>query len=94
MDLKHAQEPAPRRFTPEQLGRLLEIDNSIKCECPNQVARLVRELGLFEDYERGCANANAADQAVHQRLYDLAVAARRALEDALELVIEHDGLKL
>jgi len=94
MDREHAREQASRRFTPEQLGRLLEMDNSIKCECPNQVARLVRELGLFEDYERGCANANEADRAVHQRLYDLTVAARRALEEALELVIRHDGLEL
>jgi hypothetical protein len=86
--------PAPRRYTTEQLARLLEVSSTVKCECPNHVADLVTRLTAFEDYELSCANATEADRQVHSRLHALTVQARRPLEEALALVIEHDGLTL
>lgn len=94
MNLKHAEQAVPRRYTAEQLGRLMEISSSVKCECPNQVARIVTSMGHFEEYERGCANANEADRAVHQKLYEITVQARVLMEEALALVILHDKLEL
>lgn len=92
MSLKHAQHVVPRRYTSEQLGRLLEIVSAVKCECPNHVAKIVTGLDQFEDYERSCMNLTEADREVHEKLYGLTVQARQLMEQALALVIEADGL--
>jgi hypothetical protein len=94
MTLKHAQNPIARRYSAEQLGRLMEIQSGVKCECPNQVSKIVTGLGQFEDYERGCLNLNEADRQVHERLYALTVQARSIMEEALDLVIAHDGIEV
>lgn len=94
MSLKHAQNVVPRRYTADQLGRLLEIVSQVKCECPNHVAKIVTGLDQFEDYERTCLNANEADRDVHEKLYAITVQARQLMEEALALVIEADGLKV
>jgi hypothetical protein len=94
MSLKHAENVVPRRYTAEQLGRLMEIVSAVKCECPNHVAKIVTGLDQFEDYERSCLNGSEKDREVHETLYRLTVQARQVMEQALALVIEADGLTL
>ena len=72
----------------------MEIVSAVKCECPNQVSKLLTSMGQFEDYERRCASANEPDRVVHERLYELTVQARTLLEEALALVLEHDQISL
>jgi len=74
---------APRRFTPAQLARLMEISSAIKCECPNNLARIVQSLLGFEDYAKDCENLNEEDAKIHRMLYEKTVAARAILDEAL-----------
>lgn len=82
----------PRRFSPERLGRILEITSKVQCECPNHVAKLVEALGSFEDYSRGCENRNEADRAVHAMLADASGRARVIMEEALEALLRAEGI--
>lgn len=86
------REPAPRRFTPERLGRLMEITSKVQCECPNHVAKLVEALASFEDYSRGCESRNEADRAVHAMLADRSGQARAIMEEALEELLRAEGI--
>ena len=86
------REPAPRRFTPERLGRLMEITSKVQCECPNHVAKLVEALASFEDYSRGCESRNEADRAVHAMLAHRSGLARATMEEALEELLRAEGI--
>lgn len=95
----HAREVVPAmsegpRYTREQLGRLMEISSSIQCECPSNVAQLVQKLQAFEAYSRDCENRDDKDKAVHAALYAITQVARREMEKALALVIEHEKIQL
>ena len=72
-----------RLFTPAQLGRLQEIASSVRCECPNHLAELVSSLAAFEEYSKRCENRDAADAAMHAKLYRETSRARRLMEEAL-----------
>ncbi|MEW5738236.1 MAG: hypothetical protein AB1938_04885 [Myxococcota bacterium] len=82
------------RFSREQLGRLMEIPSSIQCECPNHIAQLVEKLQAFELYSRDCQSRDAKDAQVHAALYATTQIARREMEKALALVIEHERIDL
>lgn len=87
--------PVPaRRYTREQLGRLQEISNSVKCECPNNLAGLVLGLSEFEDYSAGCENQNDEDAAIHRMLYRETARAREIMEAALTRLCEHERIEL
>ena len=86
--------PRPPRFTAEQLGRLMEIASSVKCECPNQLAQLVSGLRAFEDYSKSCENQNEKDQRIHALLYRQSAVAREVLEEVLVELLEHENIQL
>jgi hypothetical protein len=82
------------RFSREQLGRLMEIQSTIQCECPNHVAQIVEKLQAFEAYSRDCENRDAQDAKVHASLYAITKLARREMEKALTLLVEHEKIDL
>ncbi|WP_309896723.1 hypothetical protein [Archangium sp.] len=86
--------PRPPRFTAEQLGRLMEIASSVKCECPNQLAQLVSGLQAFEQYSKTCESQNEKDQRIHALLYRQSAVAREALEEGLVALLEHENIQL
>lgn len=85
---------APRRFSRTQLARLREIQSTVECECPNHLSELLLALGGFEDYSARCENKNAADAQVHAHLYRSTAEARRVMEEALSVLIAHEGITL
>ena len=88
-------EPNPsRRFDDVQLGRLLETDSEVDCECPNHLAALVRGLLEFEAYAQRCEELSEEDARIHRRLYRETGAARVVLERALEFLCQADGLEV
>lgn len=89
-----AVEPAPRRFTREQLGRLREIESRVECECPNHLSELLLSLGAFEDYAAACESRNADDARIHSVLHRSTAAARRIVEDALVELLRHESIVL
>lgn len=82
------------RYTREQLGRLMEIQSAVQCECPNHVAQIVEKLQAFEAYSRDCQNRDDQDAKVHASLYAFSTVARREMEKALALLVEHEKIDL
>lgn len=85
--------PAPR-FSRTQLAKLLEIQSTVQCECPNHVGELVAGLMAFEAYAEACENKNPKDAAVHRMLADRTGRARVIMEEALSELIEHEGIEI
>ncbi|AKJ00860.1 hypothetical protein ATI61_112121 [Archangium gephyra] len=89
-----AQTPKPPRFTHEQLGRLLEVVATVKCECPNHLAQLISGLRAFEEYSKDCESRDEKDQRMHALLYRQTAVAREAMEDGLLALLEHENIQL
>lgn len=94
MSVPTRTESAPRRFTPSQLARLMEISSAIKCECPNNLARIVQSLIGFEDYAKDCQNLNAEDAKIHRMLYEKTAQARAILDEALAELCEFEQISV
>lgn len=86
--------PRPPRYTPEQLGRLMEISSVVQCECPNHLAQLVSGLQAFEDYSKACENRDDKDREVHALLYRKTATAREVMEEALAALVKHERIQL
>jgi hypothetical protein len=84
----------PARYTPEQLGRLMEISSVVQCECPNHLAQIVTGLQAFESYSRQCENRNDQDREIHGLLYRQTAAARAVMEEALAALVKHERIQL
>jgi len=86
--------PKPPRYTPEQLGVLLEVSSAVQCECPNHLSQIVSSLQAFEEYSKHCENRNEADRQVHAMLYRFTAAARAVMEEALASLVKHENIQL
>ncbi|MFY0573260.1 hypothetical protein ACN28S_01820 [Cystobacter fuscus] len=91
-----SQAPAAHapRFSPEQLGRLMELSTQEGCECAPQLARLVGGLRGFWEYTAGCARRDEKDQRLHELLDRQMTRARQALEEGLVALLEHGNIRL
>jgi hypothetical protein len=86
--------PKPPRYSPAQLGKLLEVSSAVQCECPNHLSQIVSGLQAFEEYSKYCENRNEADRQVHALLYRYTAAARAVMEDALAALVKHENIQL
>ncbi len=86
--------PKPPRYTPEQLGVLLEVSSAVQCECPNHLSQIVSSLQAFEEYSKHCETRNEADRQVHAMLYRFTAAARAVMEEALAALVKHENIQL
>jgi len=82
------------RFSPEQLGRLMELSSQEGCECAPQLARLVSGLRGFWEYTAGCEQRDEKDQRLHELLDRQMIRARQALEEGLVALLEHGNIRL
>jgi hypothetical protein len=85
---------SPRRFSNEALRELAQISPAVKCECPKHLAELITDLVAFERYSSECENRNTQDAALHAYLHATASQARDLIENALEHVIEVEGIEV
>ena len=86
--------PGPRRYSPEQLARLIEISTVVECECPNHLAQLVDRLAAFEAYSKDCESKDDKDREIHALLYRVSGHARGLLEEALEVLVAHENIEI
>lgn len=86
--------PRPPRYSAEQLGRLMELVSTVKCECPNHLSQLVSGLRAFEDYSKLCESRDEKDARVHALLHRQTAIAREAMEDGLAALLEHENIRL
>jgi DNA-binding transcriptional MerR regulator len=83
-----------RRFSQQQLTKLVNISTAIDCECPQNLARLVAELTAFEIYSAQCSNRDTEDAALHHYLHQTTASARELIEIALAKVVEAEEISL
>ena len=83
-----------RQFSDAVLQRVANIPSQVLCECPRHVAELIGQLGRFEDYSQDCLQQSPKDGELHLRLNTMAATARALLEQALQMVAEHEGISL
>jgi DNA-binding transcriptional MerR regulator len=88
------QPAPPRRYDDETLSRLAELSSAVKCECPKHLAELIAGLSGFERYSAECESRSPRDAALHAYLHAATSQARHMIEDALDHVIEIEGIKL
>ncbi len=86
--------PRPPRFSPEQLGQLMELSTRGSCECANQLARLVGGLRGFEEYAGGCERPDEKELRLHGLLHRQVAFAREALEDGLVALLDHQNIRI
>ena len=83
---------APRRFGDEALARLAEMPSPVGCECLRHMAEIVAQLASFERYSQDCIATGPVDAALHRHLGHTAGAARTMFEQALQRVVDDEGL--
>lgn len=83
-----------RQFSDDDLMTLADMPSNVACECPRHLAEILLQLGAFERYSTDCQSRGPADAALHQHLSQLAGTARSLFEQALQRVMEDEGLVL
>lgn len=86
--------PEPARYSATQLGRLMEIESAVDCECPNHLAQIVSSLRAFEIYSAECESKDDEDAEVHRMLHVETAKARQVMEDALSRLVAHEKIVL
>ncbi len=93
--LLRIEQPAPmRRFNDLMLAALQDIQSTVECECPNQVADLVLALSAFETYSAQCQNKNEKDAAMHRLLARVTGHARSVMEYGLKELCAFERIDL
>lgn len=82
------------RFTRQQLERVLNSPNRVRCECPVHLASLTLRLREFERYSEQCLNESPDDAAMHRDLAEGASEAAAILEALLERLCAREGITL
>ncbi|MGF1527571.1 MAG: MerR family transcriptional regulator [Candidatus Competibacterales bacterium] len=83
----------PRRYANDALARLTALPTSIHCECPQHLAELLFSLTSFEIYCQECRQRYPDDAVLHAYLHVTTARARAMMENALEKVMEAEGLR-
>lgn len=83
-----------RRYSEQQLVFLASIDSGVDCECPRQVAEILKTLTAFETYSAECENANEQDAALHAFLHQATAQSRALMEQALDRLVEVEQIKI
>jgi len=81
-----------RRFSADQLARIVARAPAIACECPRHLAGLIGSLAAFERYSGECENRSPADAHIHRDLQRMAASARAMIEASLERVLAFEGI--
>tara|TARA_R110002096_G_scaffold273422_9_gene467297 strand:- start:34919 stop:35890 length:972 start_codon:yes stop_codon:yes gene_type:complete len=83
-----------RKFTDQQLAKVIKVSSSIQCECPQHLASLLFSLTAFEAYCAECENRSPEDAQLHAYLHESTASSRASIEQALERVIEAEGIQI
>jgi DNA-binding transcriptional MerR regulator len=88
------EEPPERLYDDRHLAAAATISTAIKCECPHHLADLILSLCHFEEYSARCESQSREDAALHAYLHVTTAKARHLMEQALQKVIEVEGIEL
>ena len=83
-----------RLFNNQTLKKLVAMNPSLDCECPNHIAKLVIDICAFEEYCKNCEDSDPVQRKTHADLGHLSGLARMKLEEALIEVARVDNIDL
>jgi DNA-binding transcriptional MerR regulator len=85
---------SPRKYSRETLDQLSALSTSVFCECPHHVCEILGQLASFEKYSQECLSNSSEDADMHSYLSSVSGSARILFEQALEKIVEYEGLQL
>ena len=94
LDAGLMEKPPDRVYDNRQLARAATTSTAVKCECPHHLSDLILALCHFEEYSARCESLNRDDAALHAYLHVTTSKARYLMEQALQKVIEVEGIDL
>lgn len=80
-----------KRFSDEELERIIDEAGIYMCACPAQVAVQLRSLRALYLYQSRCEQDPGNDQAVHQAIAAATAVAHAAMEDCMDKVLTLEG---
>lgn len=83
-----------RSYDDRALAALTTVSTAIQCECPHHLADLLFRLTAFETYSADCESRSTQDAALHAVLYRHTAQARGLIEQALDHLIQMEGIEL
>lgn len=83
-----------KKYSDDQLYRIIDQAIIYQCACPAQVATLMRELRQVAAYQENCLELTDTDKQVHQRISDDVRQAHATLEACLGAVLHIEGWDL
>ena len=94
LDAGLMEKPPDRVYDNRQLARAATTSTAVKCECPHHLSDLILALCHFEECSARCESLNRDDAALHAYLHVTTSKARYLMEQALQKVIEVEGIDL
>ena len=80
-----------KRFTEQQLERIIDEATIYMCACPAQVVSQMLELRKLQQYQLDCISASSVPPDTHRCIAQAAQGAHALLEDALDEVLQIEG---
>lgn len=80
-----------KRYTDQQLEKIVEEATIYMCACPAQVAAQLRQLRELYRYQSRCALEPGNEESVHQEIASATIEAHTLMEDCLERVLTMEG---
>jgi len=80
-----------KRFTGQQLAKIIDEATIYMCACPAQVAEQILKLREMVRYQEECQSRTDTDSVVHQAIAKAGLQALDILEQCLDQVLEVEG---
>ena len=77
-----------KRFTDEQLEKIIDEATIYMCACPAQVAEEIRRLRSMVLYQENCDLQIDTDSVVHKSIAKAGLQALKVMEDCLDEVLD------
>lgn len=86
--------PPVRRFSDAEIAALAKASSAIDCECPAHIAQLLSGINAFEQYSQECSDIEPDERALHQYVARVAGVSRALFENAMQHIVEAEGIDL
>ena len=80
-----------KRFSDEQLSKIVDEATIYMCACPAQVADQIRKLRILVRYQEECDGQMDTDSVVHKTIAKAGLLALKIMEDCMDEVLALEG---
>lgn len=80
-----------KRFSDEQLSKIVNEATIYMCACPAQIAEQIRQLRSLVRYQEQCDSQMDTDSVVHKTIAKAGLLSLKIMEDCLDEVLTLEG---